>query len=124
MKKYHMNDGTSYTVQEAMARMLELHDETASLSLMQQRMAHSQDPEYCFMKKGVDMSKTGGHAYSVANQARKVAARNSSLKDRDVEKKVSTRSKKIKQLTDKELALRAAYKLVGLTFGGSNGYTA
>ena len=49
--RYTLDDGTSWNIFEAQAKMIELHKEPVSVSLMQQRLKHSTDPEYVFLKK-------------------------------------------------------------------------
>ena len=60
--RYPLDNGESYTVFEAMDKMLELWKEPVSESLMQNRMAHSSDPKYVFQKKGTVVE--GGQPYT------------------------------------------------------------
>ena len=69
--RYALDDGTSWNIFEAQAKMIELHKEPVSVSLMQQRLTHSTDPEYVFLKKQSEWKKDGGHVYSKKNVARK-----------------------------------------------------
>tara|TARA_R110002012_G_scaffold79802_1_gene202669 strand:+ start:202 stop:537 length:336 start_codon:yes stop_codon:yes gene_type:complete len=99
--RYPLDDGTTWTVPEARAKMLELWKEPASESLMQQRMAHSTNPEYVFLKKGSHWE--GGHEYSRKNQERKKA-------------KLLNITKPKPKLTAQELALKKAYIAAGIAW--------
>ena len=106
--KYVLNDGTAWTVPEAQDKMLELHGETASESLMQQRMKHSNDPEYVFLKKKGEWTKDGGHVYSQINFARKKSKVNKVLS----KPKLKPQSK----LTAEEKAMQKALKSLGIAW--------
>jgi len=102
--RYILDDGTSWNVFEAMDKMLELHKEPASQSLMQQRLTHSTDPEYVFLKKKGEWTKDGGHVYSQKNFARKKASRGK-----------AKRNPKPK-LTAQEKAMQKALKSLGIAW--------
>jgi|TARA_R110001583_G_scaffold178654_1_gene334635 hypothetical protein len=95
--KYVLNDGSAWTVPEAQAKMLELHKEPASESLMHQRLKHSTDPEYIFLKKKGKWTKDGGHVYSQINFARKKAKVNQAVPKPKPEPKLTAKEKKLKQ---------------------------
>jgi len=105
--RYPLNDGSTWTVLEAMDKMLELHEETASESLMQQRLSHSTDPEYVFLKKGSPWK--GGHEYSQKNQVRKKAA----LLNKSKPKRKAIAAPK---LTAEEKAIQKALKSLGIAW--------
>jgi len=104
--KYILDDGTTWTVFEAQEEMLKRHKETASLSLMQQRLKHSTDPEYVFLKKKSAWTKDGGHVYSQKNSARKKAAKS----------KTKRVVKAAPKLTAEEQILQAALKTLGIAW--------
>jgi len=109
--RYILDDGTSWNVFEAMDKMLELHKEPASQSLMQQRLSHSTDPEYVFLKKKSAWTKDGGHVYSQKNSARKKAAMKGKPKSKT--KRVVRAAPK---LTAEEKILQAALKSLGIAW--------
>ena len=78
-------------------RLLELHKEPASESLMHQRLKHSTDPEYIFLKKKGKWTKDGGHVYSQINFARKKAKVNQAVPKPKPEPKLTAKEKKLKQ---------------------------
>ena len=106
--KYVLNDGTAWTVPEAQDKMLELHGETASESLMQQRMKHSTDPEYVILKKKGEWTKDGGHVYSQINFARKKSKVNKVLS--------KPKLKPQPKLTAEEKAMQKALKSLGIAW--------
>jgi len=107
--RYPLDDGSSWTVLEAMAEMQELHKEPASESLMQQRLSHSTDPEYVFLKKRSEWTKDGGHVYSQENFARKKAK---------LFNKTKAKAKPIPEpkLTAEEKAMQKALKSLGIAW--------
>ena len=109
--KYILDDGTTWTVFEAQEEMLKRHKETASLSLMQQRLKHSTDPEYVFLKKKTAWTKDGGHVYSKKNAARKKVAAKGKPKF-----KTKRVVKAAPQLTAEEQILQAALKTLGIAW--------
>ena len=98
--RYALDDGTSWNIFEAQAKMIELHKEPVSVSLMQQRLKHSTDPEYVFLKKKGVWTKDGGHVYSKKNVARN--------KGRV--------AKAAPKLTAKEKAMQKALKSLGIAW--------
>ena len=100
--RYTLDDGTSWNIFEAQAKMIELHKEPVSVSLMQQRLKHSTDPEYVFLKKQSVWKKDGGHVYSKKNVARKTAP-----------KRVAKAAPK---LTAEEKAMQKALKSLGIAW--------
>lgn len=109
--KYILDDGTTWTVFEAQEEMLKRHKETASLSLMQQRLKHSTDPQYVFLKKKSAWTKDGGHVYSQKNAARKKAAMKGKPKS-----KTKRGVKAAPKLTAEEQILQAALKTLGIAW--------
>lgn len=109
--KYILDDGTTWNVFEAQEEMLKRHKETASLSLMQQRLKHSTDPEYVFLKKKSAWTKDGGHVYSQKNSARKKAAMKGKPKS-----KTKRVVKAAPKLTAEEQILQAALKTLGIAW--------
>ena len=95
--RYPLDDGSTWTVLEAMAEMLRLHKEPASESLMQQRLKHSTDPEYIFLEKKGKWTKDGGHVYSQINFARKKAKANQAEPKPKLKPKLTAKEKKLKQ---------------------------
>ena len=111
--RYALNDGTSWNIFEAQAKMVELHKEPASISLMQQRLTHSTDPEYVFLKKKGEWTKDGGHVYSQKNFARKKALRQGKPTPKFKPKRVVRAAPK---LTAEEKILQAALKSIGIAW--------
>jgi len=109
--KYILDDGTTWTVFEAQEEMLKRHKETASLSLMQQRLKHSTDPEYVFLKKKSAWTKDGGHVYSQKNAARKKVAMKGKPKS-----KTKRVVKAAPKLTAEEKILQTALKTLGIAW--------
>lgn len=106
--RYKLRDGSSWTVLEAMDKMVELWKEPVSESLMQQRLSHSKDPDYVFLKKRSAWTKDGGHVYSQKNQARKLAK---------LKNKAKPRPKKTKKLlTADEEEAAIALKRLGIAW--------
>ena len=105
-KRYKLDDGSSYTVPEAMDKMLEDHKEKASESLMQQRLLTSTDPSYVFMAKNEKLN--GGHPYSNKNMESKRAKLNKTS-DQDFIEAVSS-------LSPADLALKKACISLGIAF--------
>jgi hypothetical protein len=100
--RYTLDDGTSWNIFEAQAKMIELWKEPVSVSLMQQRLKHSTDPEYVFLKKQSVWTKDGGHVYSKKNVARKKAPR-----------RVANAAP---ELTAEEKAMQKALKSLGIAW--------
>jgi hypothetical protein len=98
--RYTLDDGTSWNIFEAQAKMIELHKEPVSVSLMQQRLKHSTDPEYVFLKKQSVWTKDGGHVYSKKNVARKTGRV----------------AKAAPKLTAEEKAMQKALKSLGIAW--------
>jgi len=111
--RYILDDGTSWNVFEAQAKMEELHKEPASISLMQQRLTHSTDPEYVFLKKKGVWKKDGGHVYSQKNFARKKALREGKITPKFKPKRVVRAAP---ELTAEEKILQAALKSIGIAW--------
>jgi|14_taG_2_1085336.scaffolds.fasta_scaffold50389_1 hypothetical protein len=111
--RYILDDGTSWDVFEAQAKMVELHKEPASISLMQQRLTHSTDPEYVFLKKKGKWTKDGGHVYSQKNFARKKALRQGKPTPKFKPKRVVRAAPK---LTAQEKAIQKALKSLGIAW--------
>ena len=109
--RYILDDGTTWNVFEAQKEMLKRHKEPASLSLMQQRLTHSTDPEYIFLKKKTAWTKDGGHVYSKKNAARKKVAAKGKPKS-----KTKRVVKAAPQLTAEEQILQAALKTLGIAW--------
>ena len=109
--RYILDDGTTWNVFEAQEEMLKRHKEPASLSLMQQRLTHSTDPEYIFLKKKSTWKKDGGHVYSKKNAARKDAALKGKPKS-----KTKRVVKAAPKLTAEEQILQAALKTLGIAW--------
>ena len=105
-KRYKLDDGSSYTVPEAMDKMLEDHKEKASESLMQQRLLTSTKPSYIFMAKNEKLN--GGHPYSNKNMERKRAKLNKTS-DQDFIEAVSS-------LSPADLILKNAYIAAGISW--------
>ena len=103
--RYKLRDGSTWTVLEAMDKMLELWKEPVSESLMQQRLSHSTDPDYIFLKKRSAWTKDGGHVYSQKNQARKKAK----LKNK-------AKSKPKPKLTAEDKAAAIALRKLGISW--------
>jgi hypothetical protein len=110
--RYPLDDGSTWTVLEAMAEMLRLHKVPASESLMQQRLKHSTDPEYVFLEKKGKWTKDGGHVYSQINFARKKAKVNQAVPKPEPEPEPESEPK----LTAKEKKLKQAYISIGLSW--------
>tara|TARA_B110000967_G_C18546438_1_gene393182 strand:- start:86 stop:427 length:342 start_codon:yes stop_codon:yes gene_type:complete len=108
-KKYQLDNGRSYTVDEAQEIMHKLHGKHCSTSLMYQRFKHSTDPGIIFMDK--DVKVEGGHMYSNINLARKHS------------KKFVIPKPEIK-LTPAQKAMKRAYVVAGIYYGGPDGHAA
>ena len=109
-KKYQLDDGRSYTVDEAQEIMHKLHGKHCSTSLMYQRFKHSTDPGIIFMDK--DVKVEGGHMYSNINLARKQS-----------KQLTVTEPEVIIKLSRKEQAMKKAYIAAGMYYGGNGGHT-